>query len=402
MFTSLILISLAVIGLLLVVLLAGFMYGMIQVPSLEDWPAEITPLKAAVTQLEEGETVDDKAWPSLTVIIPARNEERHIRQALTSLQELDYPNLQILTIDDRSTDRTTEVLEELRRQDPRVINHRVDVLPDHWLGKNHAIQRGIERADGDLILLTDADVHFSPQSLKRAVGFFLRNNLDHLVIGPRVEMNSWMLQGFTLMFVLVFAMIKRPWKACDPKSKASVGVGGFGLFKTSVLRELGGMERIALRPDDDLMLGKLVKSSGYSQLFAFSAHEIFVPWYASVKELIVGLEKNTFAVVNYNPFLALFGVAVMFVFYLYPWICIPLVPMGWVWLPLAVSLLPYLILLLIAIKSGYRWSSAFALPLVTILMCYIHLRSMFLVYLRGGIRWRDTLYPLADLKRCRL
>lgn len=394
--TSSILCLLCIIGLLLLVMLVQFMLGMIRVPMLEDWPAQLS--------VNREEEVDGHAepWPSVTVIIPARNEERHIRQALTSLRELDYPNLKILTIDDRSTDRTTEVLEELRLHDSRIMNLRVDSLPDHWLGKNHAIQCGIERTESDLILLTDADVHFAPQSLRRSVGFLVRNNLDHLVIGPRVEMHSWMLQGFTLMFVLVFATVKRPWKACDPKSKASVGVGGFGLFRTSVLKEVGGMTRIALRPDDDLMLGKLVKQSGYSQLFAFSASEIFVPWYASVRELIVGLEKNTFAVVNYNPFVALIGVAFMFVFYLFPWLCILAVPLVWVWLPLTVSLLPCLVLLLIAIRSGYRWSSAFALPLVTILMCYIHLRSMFLVYIRGGIRWRDTLYPLAELKRCRL
>jgi len=127
-------------------------------------------------------------YPSLSVVVPARDEERAVGESVRSMVAQDYPgSLEVVAVDDRSADRTGEILESLRAETPgllRVLH--VKELAEDWLGKNHALSLGVAEARGDWLLFTDADVRFVPDSARRAVGYALANDLDHLALAPEI------------------------------------------------------------------------------------------------------------------------------------------------------------------------------------------------------------------------
>jgi glycosyltransferase involved in cell wall biosynthesis len=340
--------------------------------------------------------------PKVSVIIPARNEERNIAQALTSLLRLDYPDYELLVVNDRSTDRTGEILDKLAAGQPQVKVVHITALPAGWLGKNHAMHFAAERATGELLLFTDADIVYEPTALSRAVGYFHEHQLDHLAIGPETRMPSWLLQSFVVMFCMMFYLYTRPWAIRNPKSSAHIGIGAFNLVRAEVYRATGGFAALAMRPDDDLKLGKLVKKNGFRQDLLAGNDMISVEWYSSVRELIVGLEKNSLAAVDYSlPFVFLFTTS-MLAFNIWPYLAVFLTWGLTRWLYVAVALSLWGLAWGASRNIGFRWHTALGFPLCVALLVYITWRSVLLTYWRGGIRWRDTYYPLSELRANKL
>ena len=207
--------------------------------------------------------------PPMSIIVAARNEARGIEAAATSLLRLDYPALEIVIVNDRSTDDTGAILERLSaavsaeasddlsadvgsgfsrtivgsgfpglsgsegRRTLRIVN--ITALPEGWLGKNYAMQVGADAATGDLILFTDADIVFEPSTLRRAVTMLEEQKLDHLPVLPDVVVPGVALNAFVAAFGVFFSMYARPWKVRDPRSRAHVGVGAFNLIRAAVL-----------------------------------------------------------------------------------------------------------------------------------------------------------------------
>ncbi len=205
------------------------------------------------------------AFPLVSIIIPARNEERNLREALQSVLTQDYPNREIIVVDDRSTDRTGAILEEMTARQSGLKLLRVTRLPQGWLGKNHALHLGAAEARGEYLLFTDADVVMAPSALARAVGYMRKEGLDQLAVGPVVTMRGQVLNCFAGAFMVFFTLYARPWKVRDPKSSSHIGIGAFNLVRSEAYRAVGGHEAIAMRPDDDMKLGKLIKKKGFLQ-----------------------------------------------------------------------------------------------------------------------------------------
>lgn len=340
--------------------------------------------------------------PKVSIVVPARNEERNIAEALTSLLHLDYPDYELLVVNDRSTDRTGAILDELAAAHPRLRVVHLTELPPGWLGKNHAMHHAAERASGELLLFTDADIVYEPSALSRAVGYFLEHQLDHLAIGPQTHMPSWLLESFVVMFCMMFYLYTRPWSIRNPKSTAHIGIGAFNMVRTDVFRTLGGFRPIAMRPDDDLKLGKLVKKNGYRQDLLAGNDMISVEWYASVRELAVGLEKNSLAAVDYSlPFVVLFTSSMM-LFNVWPYFAVFLTWGVTRWLYVAVALSLWGLAFGAARSLNSRWHTALGFPLAVALLVYVTWRSVLLTYWRDGIRWRQTHYSLAELRANRV
>jgi len=241
--------------------------------------------------------------PRVSIVIPARNEERNVEEALQSVLALDYDNLEIDVVDDRSTDSTGAILDRMAAANPRVRVIHIRELPPGWLGKNHALELGGRKATGDYLLFTDADIVMEPTALLRAVGAMEADGLgplDHLAVAPEIERRSLLFEMFIGVFSLFFSLYVKPWKVQDPKAPNHVGIGAFNLVRASAWRAVGGHQRIAMRPDDDLKLGKLLKTSGFRQEMMFGLGMLRVEWYRSVRELIQGLMKNAFPGVDYR------------------------------------------------------------------------------------------------------
>ena len=337
--------------------------------------------------------------PSVSIIAPALNEQRHIESAVRSLLAQDYAPLEIVLIDDRSTDETPQILARLAAEHPRLRCVTVRELPPGWLGKNHANWIGARAASGELLLFTDADVVMDSGVIDRAVSYLLRGAWDHLAVAPRIVLPGAVLSQFTLYFGILFSMYARPWAARDPHSRAHVGIGAFNLVRREAYFACGGHERLRLRPDDDVKLGKLLKQGGYRQDFLNGNGALKVEWYAGWREVRDGLMKNLFAGVGYSITATVVGSLVQLALFAGPPVAV------WFGGPLARACNLASCALLLALGAvcapqfgTRRWGGA-TLPLFAVFGAWLMWRSMLLALLRGGIDWRGTRYPLEELRR---
>lgn len=336
--------------------------------------------------------------PLVSVVIPARNEERHVEEALASVLAQDWRPIEIVVVDDRSTDRTGEILDRMAAADPRFTVVHVTELPAGWLGKNHALQMGAEQSSGEILLFTDADVVLDPTTLRRAVGYLLKNGLDHLTLGPEIKVPGVFLKMFIAVFSIFFAMFTRPWKARDPKSSKHIGIGAFNMVRTAAWRAAGTHRAIAMRPDDDLKLGKLLKKNGFRQDFAFGGELVSVEWYHSVRELVDGLMKNAFSGVDYRISTVVAATVLQLAFFVWPFAGIFLTDGPARLLNLAAVALLLLLAWGNARQTRLPAWTAFGIPFACLFFIYILWRAMILTVAQGGIRWRGTLYRLDELK----
>ncbi len=336
--------------------------------------------------------------PRVSVVVAARNEQRNIREALMSLLNLEYPDYELIVVDDRSEDATGTILDDMARNNVRLKIIHVDLLPPGWLGKNHALWIGSQRASGELLLFTDADIVMEPTVLSRAVTFLETNRLDHLAATPSMTMPTTLLGMFGAAFIVYFSLFSRPWKAADPKSRCHIGIGAFNMVVADTYRKVGGHSTIRLRPDDDVKLGKIIKQAGFRQEAAYAPEYLSVEWYASIREVIAGLEKNAFSGADYNIPLILAGSAIHVLCSIWPFAAL-FVTHGPVRLIYAAT--AALILLSVSDSARFhhsrRWY-AIGYPFMTMLFVFILLRTMLLNLIQGGIHWRGTFYSLKELK----
>ena len=203
--------------------------------------------------------------PTVSIVIPARNEERNLEQALESVLALDYPDLEIIVVNDRSTDGTGEILEKMAKQDARLTVVTMASLPADWIGKPYALHRGALEAQGEFILFTDADIVFHPFALGKAMAHVQAHRFDHVTLIPEGTMPGFFLRTLAATFGIFMFLLFKPWKARNPRSRCYMGIGAFNLIRTSAYRAMDGHQPVALRPDDDLKFAKLVKDHGYRQ-----------------------------------------------------------------------------------------------------------------------------------------
>jgi GT2 family glycosyltransferase len=337
--------------------------------------------------------------PRLSVVIPARNEERKLEGALRTVFGQDYPNLEAILVNDRSTDDTGRTMEHLTagRGDATVIQ--VEELPEGWLGKNHAIHVGTETASGDWLLLTDGDIHFHPAAFRRAVTYAEERGLDHLTLVPELKLSGYWLRGLVAFFYTAFLVHRGYYKANIPSSETGVGIGAFNLIRRGAYERAGGYETLAQRPDDDLALGGRVKKLGLRQELALGHGLLKVEWYASLGEFFRGVEKNSFAALGYSVSKVAFYAAE--------------IPALTAW-PFAAAFLSSGAAAALYAGSAAAQVATFAVcnhflrgrvfllalgyPACALLFSYALVRSALLALVRGGIYWRGTFYPLSLLK----
>ncbi len=336
--------------------------------------------------------------PKVSVVIPARNEERNLKQALQSVLGLDYPALEIVVVNDRSTDGTGAIIEEMAKKDQRLTLVNIESLPEGWLGKTHALNKGAQHPQGEFILFTDADIVFHPLALRNAMSHVQANQLDHLTIVPEDTMPGFFLRVTSATFGIFMFILFQPWKARNPKSRRYMGIGAFNLIRRAAYWTIGGHEAIALRPDDDLKFGKLVKRKGYRRDVLNGQGMVAVEWYRSVPELIHGLMKNIFAGMEYRVSLVILATIGSLLFHLWPWIGM-CVATGWpqTLFALTVFMMVGSFGFALAPFGVKPWHGLF-LPLTISLLVYIQCRATILTLWQGGITWRGTFYPLRQLR----
>lgn len=351
-----------------------------------------------MTALDDIPPLQQENVPKVSVIIPACNEAATIEPALKSILALDYADLEVIAINDRSADRTGAVLNEIQKQYPGLQIHDISRLPEGWMGKNHALQYGAERARGEYLLFTDADIIMEKSCLARAMRHMLENGLDHMSmffksIAPGGLLNALILDaGGGLMLML------KPWKAKDPNSQRYMGVGAFNLVKSDVYKAIDGHRTIAMHPIDDVILGKVIKHSGFSQDCLLGHNFVQVKWYGTVRELINGLMKNAFAFYNYKLAYVLLGVMIVVMMNILPF------PVFFFTSGIIRGLFGAAVIArLLSFAYGFSKTGInpwyFVWSLVTsYIYIYIVIKAAVTTIKNRGIIWRGTYYSLDELK----
>jgi glycosyltransferase involved in cell wall biosynthesis len=339
--------------------------------------------------------------PRVSIIVPARNEAESIRDTLRQLLGLGYSNYEIIAVNDRSTDCTGEIMDEVAASQTRGLLRVIHLtqLPSGWLGKTHAMWMAGQQATGDWLLFTDADVLFKPESVGRAIAYAEVERADHVVLFPRMIMKRPGEKMMIAFFQALFVFGHRPWKVADPKARDHMGVGAFNLVRRSVYDAIGTYRALRMEVLDDMKLGKVIKNAGFAQRNVFGEDLISLRWAKGAFGIVNNLTKNFFAVLSFQwPRTVASAVVLAFV---------NLGPFVGVWLAHGWARLPYAIALgsMFAIYYGMSLRSAvppyyfFLHPVSTTLFIYTLLLSMFHTLWNDGIVWRGTKYPLDELRK---
>jgi glycosyltransferase involved in cell wall biosynthesis len=346
-----------------------------------------------------GNTQDPPLWPKVSVVVPARDEARRLEEALRSLANLDYPALEVIAVDDRSTDGTGAIIDRVAAGEPGVRSLHIAELPGGWLGKCHAMQAGARVAGGELLLFTDGDVVFAPDTLRLAVRYLLARRLDHLALLPGLVPGGYWEDAVKSYFAMLFIAGVRAWAAGSASKDVYVGIGAFNLLRRTAYDAIGGHEALRLEVADDLMLGKRIKQAGFRQDALIASDHLRLRWQVGVGGFIRGLEKNGFAALGYSlPFLLLVT-ALVFLFYAVPWLGVLVFRDGRVFGYAVSILLMHGIFGYCASFERNGWLLAPVLPVAAFIYLFAVWRSAIVTLRRGGVRWRDTFYPLEVLKR---
>ncbi|MFM9965874.1 MAG: glycosyltransferase [Planctomycetaceae bacterium] len=344
---------------------------------------------------------DPASWLRVSIVVPARDEGHKIEAGLKSLLASDYPDFEIIAIDDRSRDETGAIMDRLaeqafgERSTFRVIH--ITDLPEGWLGKNHALQVGTQQSTGDWLLFTDGDVVHDPQTLRRAVRFAVAHGIDHLPLFPDIEAIGLLEASFVACFGLIFAAGTQPYLIPTRWPRAYCGVGAYNLVRRSALERANGFEPIKLDILDDVKLGKLLKRTGSRGCVLRAGDGLSIRWQSGAWACVTGLEKNAFASANYSvvQLLGICGVTSL-VF------CGPAVGAvlagdartGFV----AAAVLSHFLYGLNAWLFGHSfWLFPMLMP-SGLAFVFAFLRSGWITLRQGGVRWRDTFYPLELLR----
>lgn len=354
-----------------------------------------------IRQLRDLPPAPPAVAPRVSIILSALNEEDTIEPALQSVLALDYPNLEIIAINDRSTDGTGAILDRLARQHPRLRVLHIRELPPGWLGKTHALYQGAQLAGGDYLIFTDADVVYAPTAVSRAVQYCERQGVDHLALLFEPIMNSRLLEMLMLSVAVGFLSRFKPWKV-HSSPKHFIGIGAFNMVSARAYRATGGHEAIRLSVLDDMMLGKLIKTGGYRQHVLYGNDLVAVEWYRNTPQMVRGMEKNVFAAFDYQ-FVQLVAVTLLVLLLrVWPWLAL-FVTDGFTRLINAGTVVAGLLLFWDMIRAqGGRYVSLVFAPLVPFIEIAIWWRACLLTVLRGGIEWRGTYYKLDELRRGQL
>jgi chlorobactene glucosyltransferase len=345
------------------------------------------------------------ARPRVSVVVPARNEEGSIEAAVRSHLAQDYPNLEVIVVDDRSSDGTASILDRLRRGDGRLTIVDGVEPPEGWLGKPHALFEGASRATGDFLLFADADVRYAPRTVREAVGWLEGGGLDFVAFFPRLEM-----RGFWENVVLVYLPVSYFFGPAfllnsDRQRRFAAGGGAGMIVRRTLYRASGGHEALRASVIDDLHLATRVKRAGGRCRMLRADDRLSLRMYRGFREIFDGFTKNM-AYVFEGWMGALLALVTVFSFVAWslPAVVLaaaaagaPVAPADLAWAALAFAL-AILGRAGIAIFLGYPVWPSFTHPFMAIVWTAITVRSLTWRFLRRELRWRGRTFPASTAR----
>ncbi|HUR82341.1 MAG TPA: glycosyltransferase family 2 protein [Thermoanaerobaculia bacterium] len=332
-------------------------------------------------------------FPRVSVIIPARDEERAIERTVRALLAQTYPELEIIVVNDRSVDRTGGILAQF----PRITVIDNTEPPEGWLGKPWALHQGSLRATGELLLFMDADVVYEPDAISQAIAHFeQRGDLALLMLFPDLEAHGFW-EHVSMPNLTMFAFTLAPlWLSNRTRIvHFAVGAGTGNLVRADLYRAAGGHEALRGAVIDDVGLARLMRSEGHRTEVVRAEKQVGVRMYHGLREVIDGFTKNSFAVVGYSYVLAAATLVLAALVHLLPFV------LALTGEPRALATVGLIALTRVILfgSFGYRLDNAlFAHPLMIGVWCWIMIRSMWLTGVRRRLQWRGRTYDAGNTK----
>ncbi len=342
--------------------------------------------------------------PRVSVIVPARNEQRNIQRCVTSLLGQTYPDFEIIVIDDRSVDRTPQILERLAKDNPgRLRILRGEELPPDWAGKPHALSQGARAAEGEWLCFVDADTFARPEMLSSALLAAQRTQADLFTMMTGQELGGFW-EKVILPVVFTALSVGFPARRVnDPRLPDAIANGQFILIKSQVYEATGGHAAVKERIDEDKALAETVKHAGYRLVLADGRSLAVTHMYTSLPEIWEGWTKNIFVGMRDKLGLLLFGALLSLVaaLALPAWLLA-----GLLWLAGSGGLPAFVVAVEALILWGYllyqralaarafhisAWY-ALTLPLGALLFAALMAASAYKVLSGQGVTWRGRRY----------
>lgn len=358
---------------------------------------------AKLEDLEDDASPEPVTWPTVSLLVPARDEADGVEAALRSKLAIDYPALEVVFIDDRSRDETGAIAERLAQEDPRLKVVHVTELPPGWLGKVHALNEGTKVATGEWLLPTDADIHFRPDTLRRAMRRCLGRGHDVLAAFPTFRAHTLLIDAVLADFGRTVLAPMQPDRIERPDNGFGVGVGVFTLIRRTAYDASPGWEWLRLEIGDDVTLGMMLKQSGARCSIVLARSHLELTMYPGFASLWKGVEKAACTISRYRAFAHVPIVLTMLALDVGPWLALAAgATTGNVTLTALGAVASALYLASAGVALAVLGQSPFKAVLAPLGGVLFHL--MLLVgglknYLRGKVSWRDTTYAIAELRK---
>jgi chlorobactene glucosyltransferase len=344
--------------------------------------------------------------PLISVCVPARNEERNIRACVAAILAQDYPNFEVVVLEDRSTDRTAEILSHMATQNDKLKVIRGSDLPKGWAGKPHALFQASAAARGDWLCFVDADTFLSAATLSSCYTKAVETDADMFTIMTFQIMGSFWEKVVMPIVMTALSVGFSPRKVNDPKSKDAIANGQFILIKRSVYDAIGGHESVKDQIVEDKAISEQVKWNGYRLIVANGYSLAKTRMYTSLPEMWEGWTKNIYLGLSDRPSLMLLGAFGAFIL-LTAALILPIWPLLGIfwylqagsWLALAVfveALVLWLVIIYVRarVATGMgisRWY-AFTLPLGAAIFAAMMFTSAWKVISGKGVTWKGRSY----------
>lgn len=380
-------------------LLGITMWNLLRFPRLKPWAIAKTPRALAKTHWAIAETpraLGHGESTPVTIMVPARNEERCIEACVRSLCDQDYANLQVIVLDDGSTDATPQILARLAAAYPeRLTVMQGTPLPDGWVGKSWACHNLAQRATGDVFIFTDADTVHGPQMTRAAVDMLDHGGYDMFSLVPYEELGTFAEHLVVpMVHVLYFAYLPNDLIHRSTRVSVSAANGQFMCFRREGYARCGGHAAVHDSMVEDVFLAKQAKRSGLRIGLVDGVRHVSCRMYTSTREVIHGFSKNFFPATSYNlPLTIVFILHLLLLYSLPLGLLIRGLAGGAGWTLPAIQL-GIAGAIRLAIAARFRMPAWHALlqPITAVMAAFIGINSIRWAYSRTGPQWKGRSY----------
>jgi len=342
--------------------------------------------------------------PRVTILVPAKDEESHIAACVESILKQDYPFFSVVLINDRSSDRTGSVIEDLARRDARVRAVHVDHLPGQWLGKCHALHLGAQHADGQWLLFVDSDVKLQPDALRTTLALCEARKYDAASLLTRLECVTWWEKLILPLAAGLWSILHTvSLTNSDSRPQHAAANGQFFLIRRAVYEKIGGHASVKSEITEDVELMRRIKQGGFRTRLFMGRDFASTRMYHAPREMFHGWARIFSGTARRRPWRLLGGAFFLIFCTLSAYLAIgwgvfrqyhPLdLPHTWGW-TLAGCIHLMMVMMLIGLVyrfSGNRAWLAGLLPISSIAILAIFTFSL-IKCVTGRTTWRGTRY----------